>query len=1158
MSYSRVDQEIARRFADALEAEGFELWWDTRLNTGDAYDEVTEQALKDARAVIVLWSKRSVESRWVRAEATLADRQKTLVPAMIEDCVRPVMFELTQTADLIGWGGDRSDQRWQAFAGDVTRFVRGEGRTEDAAPAQKRSADAVRQGRRQATVLYCGVEPATKAAEAVDPEDWSDQVAAVQNRCKDLLSAYGVDARALDTDAVLAVFGEDRSREDHAERAVRAALDIVGDAQIKAEGGPCDVRIGIETGVIIASDQREAASGPSISQAERLQRGAASGDVILGAAAARLAGPYFDLEAQPGGAFRVAGSGPAQTRFDVSRARGLSHFVGRGGDFKLLEEALERSQSGDGQVIGLVAEAGIGKSRLCYEFIESCRARGVPVFEGRAVAHGKHIPLLPILGLFRSFFGIEPDDSDAEAREKIEARLLALDESFASAFPLLFDFLGVSDPDRPSPRLDPSVRQRQLIQVMRQAIILGAKRGASVTLIEDLHWMDPASEQFVEQMVEARGGAGSLLLLNFRPEYSADWMRHSWYRQVPLAPLAGDAVGELLADLLGDDPSVADLAEPIRARTSGNPFFTEELVRNLIENGQLEGEPGAYRLTAEIDKISVPSTVHAVLAARIDRLPERERRTLQLAATIGKDFPETLVMAASDLPEDEVRASLAALRSGEFVFEKSFFPEVEFSFKHPLTQEVALDSLLKDQRRQLHKSVAQALEAGSTGQEDAALLAQHWEAAGEPLAAARYHRNAAEWVGLTDLGAASWHWTRVRTVLKDAGGGQEAAALGVAACQHLLNLGWRFGIDRAEVDALYQDGLAFAQSVGDRHAELNVAMVCSRALASVGDVAGFVTLARENYETARGFDDTAAQVNASLYLVDALTWTAELPEALGLAEQALQQVSKEVPPSEWIMGFNPHTVLKFWRATCLVMMGRLQEGLSEYEQCQPLLEADGTPEGVAYLWSWSALAYFSAGDIERVVACAEEVDRVCTEIGDPPTVVAHRKLCQTYLHLAHGQAAKAVETASEALAIHRAYEQQHAGMTAGFVAEALLHAGRASEAVEMAEEAIGLCKQSHRRNLEAQAHGALARALLARDGPDAAPAAEEALARAADLIEKTGAGALEPGLHEWRAALCETLDDTAGRDAALQAATASYQAIGAPFQAARLAATLAA
>src|SRR5207253_621963 len=303
-----------------------------------------------------------------------------------------------------------------------------------------------------------------------------------------------------------------------------------------------------------------------------------------------------------------------------------------------------------------------------------------------------------------------------------------LDEGFREALPVLFEFFGVPDPERPVPRMNPEAKQRQLFGVLRRLVQGADPRGAKglATLIEDLHWLDPGSEVFLEQWVEAIAGSSNILLLNFRPEYHAAWMQKSYYRQLPLAPLAAEAIRKLLEDLLGSDPSTRGLAAAIHARTGGNPFFTEEVVQTLIESGQLEGTRGSYRLLAPIERLAVPASVQAVLAARIDRLPEREKQVLQAAAVIGKEFAEPILLAAAELPDGELRAALATLKAHEFVYEHALYPVAEYAFKHPLTQEVALGSQLQERRGRTHATVARALAAAYAEKldEQAALLAE--------------------------------------------------------------------------------------------------------------------------------------------------------------------------------------------------------------------------------------------------------------------------------------------------------------------------------------------------------------------------------------------------------------------------------------------------
>jgi adenylate cyclase len=330
--------------------------------------------------------------------------------------------------------------------------------------------------------------------------------------------------------------------------------------------------------------------------------------------------------------------------------------------------------------VGIVGQAGIGKSRLCFEFLERCRTSGMDVLVGRGVAHGKNIPFLPMLEAFRNYFGITDDDPDRAVREKIAGRLLLTDESFRELLPVIFEFFGVPDSERPvPPRMDPEAKQRQLFTALRKEVRHGSVASRLVTLIEDLHWMDAGSEAFLQQWVDAIAGGHGLLLLTFRPEYRAIWTSKSYYRQIPLAQLGPEAVRAMLDDLLGDDRSIEGLAKAIYARTGGNPFFTEEVVQSLVESGALEGTRGSYQLVKPIERLEVPSTVQAVLAARIDRLGEREKLVLQSAAVIGRDFSEPILSRVIEeigpptFSQTSLGAALHVLEDAEFILEQSLW-----------------------------------------------------------------------------------------------------------------------------------------------------------------------------------------------------------------------------------------------------------------------------------------------------------------------------------------------------------------------------------------------------------------------------------------------------------------------------------------------------
>jgi class 3 adenylate cyclase len=693
--------------------------------------------------------------------------------------------------------------------------------------------------RKQVTVLFADVKGSMDLAEQMDPEAWS----AIMQRFFTLL-ADGVErfegfVDKFTGDGIMALFGAPIAHEDHAQRACYAALHLrdrlreFGTYVKRRLGVDFAVRIGLNSGAVvvgaIGDDLRMeyTAQGHTVGLAQRMESFAAGGSIYLSAATAELVGAFFTLDDL--GAFTVKGASEAlrvyelrglsgiRTRFELAQVRGLSGFVGRSSEMTLLDTALEQALAGPGRTVGIVAHPGTGKSRLCYEFVDRCRARGLPVYEAHGLAHGKQIPLLPAIELLRSFFLIEERDDERVAREKIAGRILLLDDSLQEDLPIFFDMLGVPDPARPLPAMDPDARKRRLYAAIRSLAKIDGERHPGVILIEDMHWVDEASDAFFEQVIEGNALSHSLVVVNFRPEYRARWMQQSHYQQLSLLPLSEGALRDMLRDLLGDDPSVQTLPETIHARTAGNPFFIEEVVRSLVDTAHLQGTRGAYTLVSSLASLPIPESVHAVLAARVDRLPAREKRVLQAATAIGRTFRERLLARTLDLAASEVGDALRQLQDGEFLYETALYPERELTFKHPLTQEVADRSQLAAQRARAHARVARAIEELEADHldEHAALLAHHWEAAGEPRLAARWHARAADRIGTTDYGQSYVHWSRVDALLRDVDGDEESAALQGRAYGELMRLGFRATMTEDMARDVFARGQAFYETRAD-------------------------------------------------------------------------------------------------------------------------------------------------------------------------------------------------------------------------------------------------------------------------------------------------------------------------------------------------------
>jgi class 3 adenylate cyclase/tetratricopeptide (TPR) repeat protein len=1036
--------------------------------------------------------------------------------------------------------------------------------------------------RKQVTVLFADVKGSMELAEQVDAEAWHQIMDRFFAILSDGVHRFEGTVNQYTGDGIMALFGAPIAHEDHAQRACFAALQLRDGLQEYArdlkrdQGMQFSTRIGINSGDVvvgkIGDDLRMdyTAQGHTVGLAARMESLASPDTIYLTKATADLCTGYFDLldlgvfnvkgASEPIGVHQLKGVGPLRTRFDVSRARGLSRFVGRADEMEILERAFDHARKGQGQVVGVVAHAGVGKSRLCFEFLEIHRARGVFTNQGQAVPHGRNIPLLPMMQAFRAYYGITEQDEPRAVREKIAGRMLLMDESFREVLPLLFDFFGAPDPERPVPPMDPDARRRQLIGILRRTVQIGRREEGGITLLEDLHWFDEASEAFLREWVDAIQGANNLLILNFRPEYRADWMNATHYTQIALQPLGPEAIRELLDDLLGSDPSIAGLADTIHERTRGNPFFTEEVVRALIEDGQLVGTRGAYRLVTSLRNLQVPDSVHAVLAARIDRLAERQKQLLQTAAVIGKNFEEPILEAVANLPRRELADSLAALKSGEFVYEESLYPVVEYAFRHPLTQEVALNSQLGERRRRLHAAVAGAIEEQKADRldEQAALLAHHWQQAGEPLQAARWAARAAGWAARSDPAEGVRLWQLVLGLARQVADSEEAVRLRMDACREILLGGaWRTGMRCEEIEALYEEGRQLGEARDDRHhlAALAVGYVPSVGLV-FGDVSRYASAARRVLPLIEEAGDPELLAVSMITLGYSHVLIGRVQESLDYARRCLALGETDPALGRATVGFSAYLWGRMQVACAEAWSGDIQHSLREL---QPVIRAAREAGEIEILgWAVCNLVEFLtlfAGELGEAPALAREGLGASERRGSPFSQVHSLARGVALVQLFQGDFQNAVASLERALAISRerrtSLEQEP--YILALLAQAHLGAGSVAHATALAREALAMARQRGSRWGELQALGARARALLAADDAGCAAEIERLVEQMAALAEETGMRLYAPQAIELRADLAGLRGDLAARDSHRREAQRLYAEMGATGHAARLA-----
>ncbi|QUN32446.1 AAA family ATPase (plasmid) [Cupriavidus sp. KK10] len=616
--------------------------------------------------------------------------------------------------------------------------------------------------RKTITALFADMAGSTALIHDLDPEEARRLIDPVIALMMDSVHHYeGYVAKSLG-DGILALFGAPIAHEDHPQRALYAALRMQEamrrhSDRIRLERGiPLQIRVGIHTGEVVVRSIRKDdlrtdydPVGHTIHIASRMESIAAPSSILVSQATCRLNEGYFDFKAlgatqlkgipEPLAVYEVLGLGALRTRLQVAERRGLAQFVGRQAELEQMQVALDSAKAGHGQGIGVVGEAGAGKSRLFHEF-KGISRRGCLVLETFSVSHGKSFACLPLIELVKNYFRIGAQDDERMCREKVAGKVITLDRALEDLSPYLLYLLGITEPGSSLPNMDPDIRRRRTFDAITQMFVRESFKQPLEILFEDLQWLDSETEAFLDVLIDSLPSARILLLLNYRPEYQHGWGHKTYCTQLRLDPLGKVEAQGLLTALLGADPELDPLKGLILEKTEGNPFFMEEVVQTLSEEKVLLGQPGHCRVEQTPTELHIPTTVQGVLAARIDRLPYAEKKLLQTLAVIGKEFSLSLIERIVPPLGEELHDLLARLEAGEFIYERPAFPDMEYMFKHALTQEVAGRSLLTEQRSELHERTAQAIETLFRHQlrDRCGELARHYSLSGNHPKAVEY------------------------------------------------------------------------------------------------------------------------------------------------------------------------------------------------------------------------------------------------------------------------------------------------------------------------------------------------------------------------------------------------------------------------------------
>src|SRR6266542_3428685 len=964
--------------------------------------------------------------------------------------------------------------------------------------------------RKQVTVLFADMKGSMELLADRDPEEARKLLDPVIEHMMEAVHRYEGTVSNLMGDGIMALFGAPLAHEDHAVRACYAALRMqesvnrYADGVRRTEGVPIQIRVGLNSGEVvvgaIGNDLKMdyTAVGQTVHLASRMEQMATPGSIMMTADTLQLAEGYVQVKSlgpvnvkglpEPVAVYEVTGVGATRSRLQAAAARGLTRFVGRDAETEQLRKALEQARSDHGQVVGVVGEPGLGKSRLFFEFTHSHRTQGWLILESGSVSYGKATPYLPVIDLLKAYFKIQDRDDQREIREKVTGKLLTLDKSLESSLPAFLSLLDVPVDDSTWQALDPFQRRQQTLGAVKRLLLRESQVQPLVLLFEDLHWIDSETQAMLESLVESLPTSRLLLLVNYRPEYQHGWANKTYYTQLRLDPLPPESAGEILNSVLGNDHGLRSLKQLLIERTEGNPFFLEESVRTLVETKALAGERGNYHLEKKVESTQVPATVQAVLAARIDRLPLEEKQLLQSAAVIGKDVPFSLLQAVTELSDEELRRALTHLQAAEFLYETSLFPDLEYTFKHALTHEVAYGSLLHERQRTLHSQIVEAIEALYSDRliEQVERLAHH-AARGEVWGKAlTYLRQAGAKADARSANReAALYFEQALTALAHLPDNRETREQGIDLHFNVRNSLVALGEGEERVREHLRAAETLAMALADQRRLAKVSVYLARQLSAQGEYEQAVTACERAIAMPRTLEDYGLEVMATLFLGQAYYCLGNYPKALEVLGRNLVPLDSPVVRERFGAIGLPFANARASLALALAERGEFVEAISRCTEAIRIAEAVGQPFSVTVTYRGMGLLHLRRGDLHQATLALDHALEICQGVDSPPLFHA----VSSPLGYAYGLCERSAEAipllekaAVERTAVTGTLEGQ--SLRTIWLSEAYLLAGREADARAAAQRALGLARQYKERGHEAYTLRLLGEIASREDSPD--------------------------------------------------------------------------
>ncbi len=944
--------------------------------------------------------------------------------------------------------------------------------------------------RKQVTVLFADLKGSMELLAGRDPEEARKLLDPVLERMMEAVHRYEGTVNQVMGDGIMAIFGAPIGHEDHAVRACYAALrmqrrvNLYADEIQRGGGTPVQIRVGLNSGEVvvraIGSDLHMdyTAVGQTTHLAARMEQMAKPGSALVSGDTLKLAEGY--VRVRPLGAvtvkgletltqvYELTGIVPARSRFQASAARGLTRFVGREGELQQLTQALERAAAGHGQAVAVVGEAGVGKSRLVWEFTRSHHTHGWLVLESGSVSYGRATPYLPVIELLKAHLRVQERDGPREIRERVAGKLLTLDRALEPLLTPLLALLDVPVEEAGWDALDPPQRRQRTLEAVKRLLLRESQVQPLLVIFEDLHWIDSETQALLDGLIESLPTARVLLLVNYRPEYEHAWGRKTYYLQLRIDPLPPESAEALLNALLGEDRTLEPLKRVLIERTEGNPFFLEESVQTLVETTVLVGERGALRLAKTLPGVPVPATVQTVLAARIDRLPPEEKTLLQTACMIGKDVPFTLLEAIAEMPEVDLRRGLAHLQAAEFLYETEVFPDSEYTFKHALTHEVAYGSVLQDRRRALHARIVEAIEALCPERltEQVERLAQHaFRAELWRKAVTYFHQAGAKAASRSAYREAVTCFEQALIALRHLPETRETIEQDIDLRCELRNVLFPLG-DHERIFKHLSTAEALASALDDQPRLGRILGYLSTHFVALAEHVRAMHVCERALAIAMAHGDAAQEIQARFRLALVHHMLGDYSKAIDLGRKVVESVAHD--PLGVRSGYLLTSVIsRFWLGWSLAERGEFAEAITLAEEAGRLAQGPASyTQAVACLAP--GLVRVHKGDLHRAIPPLERGLQV-SQVAQVALFLPLTTSCLGLVYALSGRMAEGLPLLEQA--VEQAASAAPAWQSPGVVnlGQGYLLVGRLEDAMRLAENALELTRERKERGFEARA-----------------------------------------------------------------------------------------